>query len=319
MKGILILGKTPPPIGGVTIHVSRLIQHLESDGFEYTFYSLLNSVFSVFVAARKYKVIHLHTSNPRFHFLFSLYCFIFRIRLLQTYHGDLNRYKALNAFFNNMSLHLTNVPIVINTNSQDYALRRNRNTRLISAFLPPLYPNPLSSDIVNSIDAWRGNHHPIYCTNASYFQIDKYGNEVYGGSALVEVFRTLGPRGLIFSEPKGEYKAHLEKEGELPENVLFITQEHDFFEVLKLSDCFIRATTTDGDSLSVKEALSLGKPVIASDCVDRPIACNLFKTNDFHDLERQIRGLKLEANSVSHDFNGFEDIKSLYLEYLTDT
>jgi len=31
----------------------------------------------------------------------------------------------------------------------------------------------------------------------------------------------------------------------------------------------IRATNTDGDSLSVREALWFGKPALASDCVDR--------------------------------------------------
>jgi len=39
-KKILILGKKPLPIGGVTIHVNRLTALLDKVGQEYSFYDL---------------------------------------------------------------------------------------------------------------------------------------------------------------------------------------------------------------------------------------------------------------------------------------
>ena len=53
-----------------------------------------------------------------------------------------------------------------------------------------------------------------------------------------------------------------------------------------MSDALIRATTMDGDSLSVKEALYYGVPVFATDVVDRPSGVISF--SDFKDLEKKI-------------------------------
>ena len=54
------------------------------------------------------------------------------------------------------------------------------------------------------------------------------------------------------------------------------TGEHSYFEVIKLCDGTIRHTSTDGDSLSVRESLFLGKCTLASDVVSRPVGCLLY-------------------------------------------
>lgn len=41
-KKILIVGKRPLPIGGVTIHVDRLVKLIDKLGYDYTFYDLNN-------------------------------------------------------------------------------------------------------------------------------------------------------------------------------------------------------------------------------------------------------------------------------------
>jgi glycosyltransferase involved in cell wall biosynthesis len=48
----------------------------------------------------------------------------------------------------------------------------------------------------------------------------------------------------------------------------------------KLSDIFLRPTRSDGDANSIREALYLGVPVIASDCVERPDQVLTFRTGD---------------------------------------
>ena len=57
------------------------------------------------------------------------------------------------------------------------------------------------------------------------------------------------------------------------------------FELMKVTDVFVRNTSTDGDSLSVKEALYLHKKVICSDAVDRPLGVRLFHYSDSESLE----------------------------------
>jgi glycosyltransferase involved in cell wall biosynthesis len=50
------------------------------------------------------------------------------------------------------------------------------------------------------------------------------------------------------------------------------------------ADVVVRATNTDGNSLTVLEALALGVPVVASDCVARPAGTTTFRSRDTSDL-----------------------------------
>lgn len=60
------------------------------------------------------------------------------------------------------------------------------------------------------------------------------------------------------------------------------------FGVLSLSDVFVRPTLADGDSISVREALSLGIRVVASDVGHRPAGVHLFPPGDAGELAQSI-------------------------------
>ncbi|MFY2558002.1 glycosyltransferase family 4 protein [Corallococcus terminator] len=55
------------------------------------------------------------------------------------------------------------------------------------------------------------------------------------------------------------------------------------------SDVFLRPTTHDGDSISVREALALGVPCVASDVCERPEGTRLFRAGDAASLAAGIR------------------------------
>ncbi|NVJ24388.1 MULTISPECIES: glycosyltransferase family 4 protein [Myxococcus] len=55
------------------------------------------------------------------------------------------------------------------------------------------------------------------------------------------------------------------------------------------SDVFLRPTTHDGDSISVREALALGVPCVASDVCERPEGTRLFHAGDAASLAAGIR------------------------------
>jgi glycosyltransferase involved in cell wall biosynthesis len=83
---------------------------------------------------------------------------------------------------------------------------------------------------------------------------------------------------------------HLECFGEL---------DHD--EALGLisgCDAFIRPTTADGDSISVREALTLGIPCVASDVCARPEGTITFRSGDADDLVAKLVEA-IEQKSVS--------------------
>jgi len=46
-KKILIVGKRPLPIGGVTIHVDRLVKLIDKLGYDYTFYDFAAKIHTI--------------------------------------------------------------------------------------------------------------------------------------------------------------------------------------------------------------------------------------------------------------------------------
>ena len=71
MQGLLIIGSLPETsgIGGVTIHVSRLLELLEERKIMYSFIDYRTaSIFSILKSILRNKVIHLHATNSYFKF-----------------------------------------------------------------------------------------------------------------------------------------------------------------------------------------------------------------------------------------------------------
>ncbi len=50
--------------------------------------------------------------------------------------------------------------------------------------------------------------------------------------------------------------------------------------IIARSDLFVRPTLSDGDAISVREAIAMDTPVVASDVVARPEGTLCFKTGD---------------------------------------
>jgi glycosyltransferase involved in cell wall biosynthesis len=88
---------------------------------------------------------------------------------------------------------------------------------------------------------------------------------------------------------------HLEDLGEL--------DHEQVLGLLSRCDAFIRPTTHDGDAISVREALTLGIPCVASDVCTRPEGTYLFRAGYAPDLALRVRQALIEgpAEVVSPD------------------
>lgn len=318
---LLIIGKKPPPIGGVSIHVKRLLEHLDKSKTKYSFYDLKEFKLSIFIITIiKHQQIHLHTSSPTFRLISVLLAKLLFKNIYITVHGNLGRFSWLKNQMDYIALRLSTIPIVINQGSYDRAIKLNKNTILASAFIPPLNISPLSDSVNNRLHDWLSGNNAatkkIFCTNAFNVTFDKNGNEIYGISKLVKLFQRTSNQLLIFSDPSGMYNDYLkQKKITISPNVFIINEPHDFINILKLSDVLIRSTTTDGDSLTVREAIYYNKIVIASDCVERPKRVQLYPTLDFSELQKIIINIS-EKNSdkqISEIVNGADQlIKKVY-------
>ena len=218
--------------------------------------------------------------------------------LIITYHGKLGSFGAAKNIAESISVYLCDIPVVLNVDSLKKARKLNSRAQLISAFIPPKEESS-NLDIAARIMKFSRPYQSIFCTNAFSVAFDNNSNEIYRITDLIRMFKKLPEACLIFSDPSGSYIQHLEKIECTPGvNILVLTGEHSFVDVIKCCDVVIRSTTTDGDSLTVKESLYFGKQVIASDCVSRPKGTLLFRTNDMKDLLRQCKFCMSQRNQL---------------------
>jgi glycosyltransferase involved in cell wall biosynthesis len=317
-SSILILGSIPPPVGGVTTHVSRLLANLDRNHFDrYVFCDLRqDALLKTCANILKYKTIHVHISHPFLQVGLAALCRLTGKSLLITYHGNWDRYGILNNSAVNISARLCAVPIVQTAESLRKAQFWNKKAVLISTHLPAPPIPELSHHILKALIVFTKNYRTILCTNAWNVTFDKNGKETYGILPLIECIENLKQTALIVSDPSGRYSKYAWKTlGRQPENVIFVSESHDFRNILRLSDAFIRNTTTDGVSLSIHEAMELHVPVLASNAVERPAFCKTFETIELLDFERDIPLARNLLASYTADSSVLEPVTSLIQLY----
>lgn len=274
---ILQFAKLPPPIGGVSVHTKRLLESLKNKNIEVSIldYSKERSVIEYFNRINKCNIIHIHLSRKFVRFIFVLFFKLLKKKIIITFHG---KYDFEN-FYDRSVLKISDHSFLLNINSYKKALLYNNNISLSQAFIPPQLNSIISikDKTQNDIKKLKECYKYVFCTNAWNVAFDENGGEIYNGTLLMEIFDKNNDIALVFSDPASNYEQYLKSKFEkLPKNVYFITYPHDFTDVIKLTNASIRATTTDGDSLSVKESLYFKKDVITSDVVDRPDGCIIY-------------------------------------------
>lgn len=312
LRFILIVGSLPPPIGGVTIHIQRLLYHLKENGIRFKYVDLKrNSIFLILREFIRRDRIHIHTSNSYFRFfLIILGSFLFKT-IDFTIHRDLGRDKSIFIrYIDLFSIKMANRPILLNEVSYKLALKYNINSFLGSSFLPPdLDTEFLPKELLNSLNVFKNRFKMLFCTNAYSFVYDKNGREIYGILEIIEIFRSFLDFGLIISDPSSSYrKICYEKNILLPTNILLISEPHSFYKILEFSDGSIRNTSTDGDSLSVKESLYLNKVTICTDVVSRPDGVVNYSLGN---LDVTLNNLKKDSKQYYSNFNFNKSIKEL--------
>ena len=135
------------------------------------------------------------------------------------------------------------------------------------------------------LQAWMRRHSPVF--SAALFFRPEYGFELLAAS-LAKLRRRYPSLGCVVMG-SGEQQAAAEsliRTSGLQDTVLLAGDvSHDTcLAVISRSDMFLRPTLEDGDSVSVREALVLGIPVVASRAGTRPEGVVLFRTGDERDF-----------------------------------
>lgn len=301
---ILIIGSKPPPIGGVTIHVNRLLYHLEVHGVSFMYLDLKDVTFGTLIKEIiQHSKIHIHSSNVYVRFLITFLGFILFKKVDFTLHGDLGRYNSkFKNYLDIFAIYLSSTPILLNSKSFEKAKRYNKNSVISSSFYSPNYEDELlKPQIRSSILNHKNKFQFQFCTNAYNLSFDKENQEIYGLFELIELFAIYTQYSLVISDPSGAYLSEIQnRKIELTKNILLISCQHSFYKVIEMSDAMIRNTTTDGDSISVKEGLYLNKLVYCTSVVERPNQVIVYSKGEFLSILQQqefLKELKLPKNT----------------------
>lgn len=311
---LVLVGAIPPPYGGVTIHLRRLLPALRERGLAATLFDISGRRKNAedvsclrwrtvvwHMLLRRRTIIHFHNFSLGNLWLYALLGT--RHQTALTFHNErfLDEINAGGDLRRQLRVWLLNrLDYVIVVNDKCAALARtivhnHTKLRVIPTFINP--SSSINDSAPRPISDLREQHRILIASNAFRLSFHK-GQDLYGIDMLIELTERLINRHhldvitvVLLPDPGNEsYLRQLQervRELGIGERFLLATDPVDnAIPVWKIADVVVRATNTDGDSLSVLEALAVGTPVVGSDCVPRHPLVTLFKTRDLDDLER---------------------------------
>lgn len=291
MGGIALVGRFPPPIGGVSIYLERRFQELSVKNNKVEKIDLNNKLAFfeiVFSRATSYEV---NTLNLMVVFLFFILGKMRKITLVD-HNASRNIYglkKKLFLFFIRNAKEIK----IVNESLGDFYIS-HKNIKLITPFIPPAegdedkvlrtYPsgllNILKKERVLVNSCWK---------YVPYKEVDLYGIEDSIKAAielncfLVLFIASFDKKSLPEKVVHGLSKLNSKNK------LVLVTGQKEMWPIFKYNPVFLRLTPTDGDSVSVREALYFNSKVIASNVTSRPKGCILYDYGNFDDLIMKIK------------------------------
>lgn len=342
MPRLLLAGPFPEPVGGVSVHLSRLHAWLSALGIAVDqvdesrvkktgVYNLRSfRVGSYLRYLTRCDVAHIHSSVHMFRILHILMCRMFGLRVVVTIHSW--RPSRVATWINRLFLRLAHEVILVSEEINDYFQLRGH--RVLPAFLPPSEcRRSLPQEVQCFLDAARAQGRAVLCANA-YELVKNQGEDLYGLDLCVELLHQLVHQSgveaslvfIVCCDAKNNSlfmnaREAVAKYG-LEGRVCLYNEPVDFIALLSQCNVVLRPTNTDGDALTIREALYYGVPVIASDVVKRPEGTILFQNRDVKDLVYRTIGVLENGDrcaqvpvQASYD-SYFERYLNLYLGIL---
>jgi len=345
-KKVEIWGTYPPPIGGVSIHIKRLFERISESyfganvilkSFHGTYSDRNRNIYKVnfkfweflqllFISKR---ILHIHTA--RWHAWLFILIFGFKHSLILTLHNQ--KFKEKQNIFkfliSKCFLKKANYILVNDGDYRDFLINmfqlNSAKLKIVSAYIPPL--DVEFKGLPDKISRFIKDRKFVISANGSGVKI-RNGRDLYGLDVLVDIIFKLKDEipgiGLVYLLPQIGNKEYFDSIFEkirfnnLEENILiFQEQISNGFEIWAKSDLFIRPTQTDIEGISVKEALSFGIPVIASNVCTRPKESILYQEGDANELLKKV--LDINRKPVHVEYSGeeaFVEIMNLYKSLL---
>jgi glycosyltransferase involved in cell wall biosynthesis len=336
-KKVLLIGPMPPPAGGVSVHIKRLNELLK-DEFEIDFvdeskkrkaeffnlYSL--NLFGYLKKISKSDLVYIHSGKSALRIGHLVIGKLLGKKNILVFHAYPARKKWLYRKWDEFFCRFADKIILVNKNFYDRISLPASKCLVKNAFLPPVMdgepqlPEGLSSWIKKS----KQENRALLCANA--WQLDVFNNQdVYGLDMCIDAVKQLKEKGYAvsfvfnvstiekYADQYAAYQAQI-KALNISNEFLLINERLSFVRLMEQSDIVLRPTNTDGDSLTIREALFLGKPILASDVVARPPGTIIFKTRDVQDMIQKLEQLlsSLESFRAQHPKEDIREYENFY-------
>jgi len=297
---ILLIGPYPPPHGGISVHVSGIHRKLIAAGVRCAVLdtSVIPRRLSFAVKLASYAArgwtVHLHTNgHNRNSWLLALLGGIAGYwnggSMLTLHSGMMPDYvltgPAWRGKLAGFVCRLYSRIICVGPALRDAAISLGApigRTEVTPAC--PAIGNP-DSPLDPGIFAWIERHRPLLST--TLFFRPEYGFDllIEGIARLRRQHPALGCLVMGSGEQSPQASTRVRDAG-LENDVLLLGDvDHDTcLALMRRSHVFVRATLEDGDSISVREALAMGVPVVASRVGARPPGAILFHPGDVEDM-----------------------------------
>lgn len=293
---ICIVGRFPPPVGGVSVYVSRRYKALVKEDPKVKKIDFSNPFFPVKILFSNSEVYEVNSLN-----LFVVFIFFISLKSRKCIfidHNSSRHYFGLKKKILFFLLRGSKGVNVVNPNLIKF-YPKNLPLSLISPFVPPdisdyesikkAYPK----EVLNFIQS-----KPFVVNSAWKIVPYKENQDLYGIITSLELLESLPEMRLLLVIGVYEPEAFTNKVRMMIDKHLragrlcLLTGQHQLWPILKETPVFLRLTPTDGDSVSVREALYFSCTTIASDSISRPDGC------------------------ITYEYGSFESLKSVVKEYL---
>lgn len=331
---VLIVGPMPPPIGGVSIHIERLSRELERRRIAYDILDesriakagVANlrgiSPFAYLAKMRRARLVHIHSSNGLVRLAHTLAARALGAKVLHTVHSLMGTRASLAAL--RLAVRLGHVTIGV---SPVVAGALGRGSLTVPAFIAPdAGDETIEPAIAQWIDEQKRAGRTIIAVNA--FRAERYeGVDLYGLDLMIEAFadgrlreRFAAIVCIATTQDFEDYQEVLDRKVaalQLDGRFKMIVGPTKFAGVLRRCDVFVRPTYSDGDAISIREALWYGLPVIASDAAPRPEGTTLFRSRDTGELIARILATDAAPRARTPGRNFADDMMLIYRDLLS--
>lgn len=311
---LAIWGRVPPPIGGMSVHIERLLPCLLRAGVTVQMYSVGRptpahpNVREVshrrlrWLAGQMIRgeaVHYVFSDDTRARFAAAcLSAFAGRAVILRV--GGRSLERALNSassverWMIRFAIRRCTAVVGVNQEICDMAQALGaKRVQMIPGFIPPLEDG--SSVDLEVSRFFRATSGPVVLGSGEIWAPED--DDLYGAYAFLDLLEAIPELRAVYyayeisplgQEPRQAWIAEIGRRG-LSDRIFPHLSGEALWPAMRQADLMLRPTLWDGDSNAVREALSLGLPVVASDCVPRPKATVTFQTGDSSAMVSAVR------------------------------